>query len=1116
MHRLVLFAFLTVSISVFGQNAGQIGNDQTVCYGSASQALSFTVQPSGGTIPYSYRWERSNDAGSHWYAISGATGSRNVYSPPVLGRTAWFRCRVADANTVELGVTNTVQITVLPDLTPGIIAGSQTMMYGEIPVPFYEYESASGGDAMYTYRWQISDNGQQWEDLNGETGVEYAPQAMYGTRWFRRWVSDGSCGSVAGNSVMIGINPITLYTTETPVVSGNESVYNMGTEFAALRDGFITRARLYTHILEAGDHIVRIWMDDPQIGGYATIAGPYTWSITAGTQGWREFELPQAVPVHAGTNYIVSITNGTGNNWYVQSVDNFNTVASNIYIDYLRGLYTSNPDQVPRFLSGGASFFRDVVFQLFTPGAVASDQSICYQTIPETLTETAPPEGGTGDYSYQWQVSPDSVTWTNIDGAVAANYSPQALTATSYFRRAASSGNITAYSSPVLITVNQEFSLAQLHDDITIYNNTSTNFSIGISGGTPPYTVAYDRNGSPQTPVTGYMSGEDIATGVLSTGSYTYSLTSVTDAAGCNATSTGSSITVTVSGTYVPGVTNKALVIVNSVSSDYDDYANYISPYLENFGVPADIYNEPTPQNLPDLTDYALVILGHRNIYDGVTVEYPVAQVTAAVNDGVGLVSFDPSFFNHTLGTLSSSITPVSVSSSTINVVNTSHFITGYHASDAYNLPLVEGGSEYSNNYDVLTLNGAMSVSQSTGLVGGTDLATLSGSGNTASLVEVSGYGSGRIVKWNDYDWVFEGVLGPVYGMDDILWRSIVWPARKPFVIKGMPPMITMRVDDVNGDGGGISGNFQWLTISNEYGFVPWCGTFETIPAENMSLFRGLLNNNQATAAPHAFFYESSIYYNHDNVPVFDALQNTRDARAFYTTNALPMSKYLVPHYYEIDPAALEGLVEMGIEFIGTHMQIGSPYGAAWLQAGPYRINRDYIGRSSDIMPVYYGGDLTYGGYTFFNCLTEIRDDDGYEWVPMEDDMTHTIAQGVRQLTRSLGSMVLPVLFSHQFNLEAVSPAGWRTMLSGIISGISKFNPEFRSMDYAVQYIRARNNIEITNVSDNGDLVNITYTGTNDMDTRCYLFTESGNQISYKLVLLPEISSGNVTVGVSH
>ena len=52
MRRLVFFAFLTIGISVLGQNAGQIGHDQSICYGSAPQSLIFTSQPSGGTVPY--------------------------------------------------------------------------------------------------------------------------------------------------------------------------------------------------------------------------------------------------------------------------------------------------------------------------------------------------------------------------------------------------------------------------------------------------------------------------------------------------------------------------------------------------------------------------------------------------------------------------------------------------------------------------------------------------------------------------------------------------------------------------------------------------------------------------------------------------------------------------------------------------------------------------------------------------------------------------------------------------------------------------------------------------------------------------------------------------------
>jgi hypothetical protein len=50
--------------------------------------------------------------------------------------------------------------------------------------------------------------------------------------------------------------------------------------------------------------------------------------------------------------------------------------------------------------------------------------------------------------------------------------------------------------------------MAQLHDDITIYNNTSTNLSIEVTGGTPPYNITFNRNGIPQPPVTGYRNGE--------------------------------------------------------------------------------------------------------------------------------------------------------------------------------------------------------------------------------------------------------------------------------------------------------------------------------------------------------------------------------------------------------------------------------------------------------------------------------------------------------------------------------------------------------------------------------------------------------------------------------
>ena len=57
-----------------------------------------------------------------------------------------------------------------------------------------------------------------------------------------------------------------------------------------------------------------------------------------------------------------------------------------------------------------------------------------------------------------------------------------------------------------------------------------------------------------------------------------------------------------------------ALVLVNSSSPDYLNFQHYIQPYLDHFGVPyatLDIASSPVPS---DIGDYALIIIGHRQL----------------------------------------------------------------------------------------------------------------------------------------------------------------------------------------------------------------------------------------------------------------------------------------------------------------------------------------------------------------------------------------------------------------------------------------------------------------------------------------------------------------------
>ena len=563
---------------------------------------------------------------------------------------------------------------------------------------------------------------------------------------------------------------------------------------------------------------------------------------------------------------------------------------------------------------------------------------------------------------------------------------------------------------------------------------------------------------------------------------------------GCAAQNLGTSIAVTVSdnqGTVLNS--NKALVVVNSSSVNYPDYVNYINPYLDNFGIPYDLV-DVSNTGLPSFTDYAIIIFGHKNVY---TTGYPLTQLETSISGGVSLYSFDPHLFDYP-SRFNTMTTQHSVNSNQINISNTTHYITQYHSPDIYNP---------ANN--VVNLLNDLSVIQNSSLTGGIDLATLSSNGQTISLLQVSNYGNGKVVRWNAYDWAFENILGPVYGMDDLIWRSIVWAARKPFVLQGLPPMVTMRVDDAFGSGGNVQDNFEWIQICNEFGIIPWIGTFnDWIPTSYIPTLKSLIDNNLATASPHAFG-DAFIYFNHDALPTFDAAANVRLAGNFYKQNGLKISKYFIPHYYEISSTAFSEVRALGGEFIGTHMLPDNLYfgGTPWLHCGPYRINRDGPA-SNEIWPVYYAGYVNFSGFSFFNCIAEIRDDGTYEWYPTSD-VASTAARGIRHLRRSFNSMALSALFTHEHYLSDISTANWREILRQITTSVSEFNPEYTSTDYAVQYIRAKSNIRITNVIETLTNIEISYSGNNDLDTKCYLFTEQNGQIAYRFVGLPQINGSN-------
>ncbi len=150
-------------------------------------------------------------------------------------------------------------------------------------------------------------------------------------------------------------------------------------------------------------------------------------------------------------------------------------------------------------------------------------------------------------------------------------------------------------------------------------------------------------------------------------------------------------------------------------------------------------------------------------------------------------------------------------------------------------------------------------------------------------LIVAATLGQGRAVQWTSYAWMHVDVFGYVHGFDDLIWRGLVWAARKPFVMQGLPPFVTMRVDDVTGP-------FDWVDAANSYGYKPWLGIFMDSVLDIPHL-KQLVDTGGATVSIHSRTSENTFYFDHSNqqaLPDQVVAQNYADGFAWHTRNQIP------------------------------------------------------------------------------------------------------------------------------------------------------------------------------------------------------------------------------------
>jgi len=249
-------------------------------------------------------------------------------------------------------------------------------------------------------------------------------------------------------------------------------------------------------------------------------------------------------------------------------------------------------------------------------------------------------------------------------------------------------------------------------------------------------------------------------------------------------------------------------VLVNSTNSTgYNtnpaspgEYQRYPERYLEHLQVPYRVI-DVSVTSPPDLSQVQLVIAGHRGL--NLSTAWQQA-IQTAVQGGTGFVNFDwdtaigtnshiQAIFGATGSTPGTAGTSITVPAAVLSDGATPHYITALQSrwpvanpASAFPADLV-----YSFHQDD---NGVLGTATCTLLTNGhgTVLAKI---GNDPLLIATT-FGSGRAVYFATYDYLRADRFGFVMGIDDLFWRSLVWAARKPFVLRGYPRYFAIQQDD--------------------------------------------------------------------------------------------------------------------------------------------------------------------------------------------------------------------------------------------------------------------------------------------------------------------------------
>lgn len=555
----------------------------------------------------------------------------------------------------------------------------------------------------------------------------------------------------------------------------------------------------------------------------------------------------------------------------------------------------------------------------------------------------------------------------------------------------------------------------------------------------------------------------------------------------------------------MPAEGNGALLLLVDSSGPYWERSivdDAIFVALDHFGMPYRICDLAETELTEDLLGNCAAIIIAQNGMGHVLGEKGQHLISNSVASGIGLVNFDYDLRQYIAPMLKilgfDQVDSAPWASDQLRISEEAHYITELQEPGELHefSRMVTGVKAKTNREDVYVL--AQVVLGKEQLVFCRHLVP----GNAfepgmCPVIFAGEWGRGRAVQFtlNMRVWL-EGFHGHAKGMDDLMWRSIVWAARKPFAAHIMLPFVCLTFDDCKG-----RYDFKYLDIASRYGYVPTAALFlDDTPERLYPTIREDQENGNIQYCTHAHDYYRLLTYDfgrgeYSQEQLEKSFQKDDEFWQKVGTKQFEVARM---HWGEYGVAALPFLKARGKKFFNparfTGLQKADQLAtrALW----PYGAMNSYYGFLPDDHD-FFVFSASMGSRHTEDFLTGVTTWAGESLTTDPGKIASIAAQ---RMAVSFRSGFHCEIITHEQKFDSVSLSEWDNILAGIKSLSASYNPRLVGLDKVAQYIKGKYLTSIKKIIVNGNDIKCELEGESETPLEVSIFRNDGKSICCEYV----------------